>query len=67
MLSFFGQCQKEATMIKQVLIIGLFMCGMGSAVAFSTTQEKERVCKIGGDNAKALSQSGFNQATGACK
>ncbi|WP_165817882.1 hypothetical protein [Helicobacter cinaedi] len=54
-------------MIKQVLIIGLFMCGMGSAVAFSTTQEKERVCKIGGDNAKALSQSGFNQATGACK
>ncbi|BAM32868.1 hypothetical protein HW260_02110 [Helicobacter cinaedi] len=54
-------------MIKQILIIGLFLCGLGSAVAFSTTQEKEKVCKIGGDNAKALFQSGFNQATGACK
>ncbi len=53
--------------MKQVLIIGLFLCGLGSAVAFSTTQEKEKVCKIGGDNAKALFQSGFNQATGACK
>lgn len=53
--------------MKQILIVGLFLCGLGSAVAFSTTQEKEKKCELQGDNAKALFQSGFNQATGACK
>ena len=53
-------------MIKQILITTLFLCGLGSAVAFSTTQEKEKKCELQG-GVKALFQSGFNQATGACK